>query len=198
MERQEVLKEYAKRYYYKNKNRKVTREDINDKIVERLFNKVDKTDTCWNWTGAVTAYRPERPFAPATKGYGVMSVTGKPMYVHRLSWLIHRGELAEGLVIDHLCENTLCVNPSHMQQVTNKENTERSPKHTKNGAKYLKTHCKNGHERTPEMRGRQCTVCYRQKHKARDGYCKRGHLRPEEIKGKPCPRCQKMRRLGLI
>lgn len=186
----ESVRATARYYAAKNAKNPVTQEHMTDKVKERFFAKVDKTDTCWNWTGAKSAWRPERPIASATEGYGVININGRTFYAHRASWLMHKGPLIPGLVIDHLCDNTLCVNPEHMQQVTNNENTKRSPKHTANGARYYKTHCKNGHERTEEMRGRSCTVCYpKGTFKA---VCVNGHQRTPDNKGKRCPECYKL------
>ncbi|MDB2192085.1 HNH endonuclease signature motif containing protein [Mycobacteroides abscessus] len=41
---------------------------------------------------------------------------------HRASWIVANGPIPEGMTIDHLCRNKLCVNPSHMEVVTNQEN----------------------------------------------------------------------------
>lgn len=158
---------YARYYMAKNSKNPVTQEHMTDKVKQRFFAKVKKTDTCWNWTGARSAYRPKRVIADATKGYGVININGRTFYAHRASWLMHKGPLIPGLVIDHLCENTLCVNPDHMQQVTSPENAQRSPKHSKNhgGYNYYKEFCKYGHKRGPELKGKPCPKCYKAKQK---------------------------------
>jgi hypothetical protein len=183
----DVVRGYARNYMAKNAKNPVTQEHMTDSVKERFFAKVEKTDTCWNWTGARSAYRPKRIIAGATQGYGVISINNRPFYVHRASWLMHNGPLIQGLVIDHLCENTLCVNPDHMQQVTNDENTKRSDKHSSK-TKYFRQHCKNGHVRTEEMRGKACFECYPPK-KGIKTHCKRGHVRTPDLKGKKCPKC---------
>lgn len=161
----ETSRKYGRLYMAKNSKNPVTQEHMTDSVKERFFAKVDKTDTCWNWVGARSAYRPKRKIADATPGYGVLNINGRVFYAHRASWLMHNGPLIPGLVIDHLCNNTLCVNPDHLQQVTNNENTQRSPKHTANGAKYrhYKTHCKYGHVRTEDMRNKPCVDCYEER-----------------------------------
>lgn len=188
----ESFNKWGRDYAAKNRNNPVTQEHITDNVKKRFFDKVNKTDNCWIWTGARTAYRPKRKFAPATLGYGTITVNGRPFYAHRLSWLMHNGPLIPGLVIDHLCENTLCVNPEHMQQVTSDENAKRSSRHTINGAKYVSGYCKNGHKRTPEMKGKACFECYPKKNR-HDGYCKRGHWRGPERHGKPCLECLRLK-----
>jgi len=157
----EAVRANARINMAKNAKNPVTEEHMTDKVKQRFFDKVHKTENCWIWTGAKTSYRRKRVIAGPTQGYGVISINNRPFYVHRASWLMHKGPLISGLVIDHLCENSLCVNPDHLQQVTNHENTLRSPKHSKyTSYRYYKTHCKNGHERPIENRSKQCPTCY--------------------------------------
>lgn len=115
-----------------NRKNPVTLEHFTPEVAERFWAKVDKTDTCWNWTSAISSYDRNR------KGYGTFTINKRPFYAHRLSKLVQQGYLTEGLVIDHICENTLCVNPEHLREVTNAENILRSPKHTKNHGGYRK------------------------------------------------------------
>ena len=143
-------REYSREYMAKNSKNPVRFEDIDDKVKERFFAKVDKTDTCWNWTGAVTAYRPNRPI-----GYGTMIVNSRPFYAHRLSFLMHNGYLTEGLVVDHQCNNTLCVNPDHLKQMTNGENIRRGYE-----IRGRKTTCKYGHDRSNAPKNSNCPTCW--------------------------------------
>lgn len=84
---------------------------------ERFWAKVSKTDTCWEWTAS-----------RHKAGYGAMMrwVDGKkkPGYAHRISYEIHFGSIAPGLVVDHICHNKSCVNPEHLRAITQRENTQ--------------------------------------------------------------------------
>lgn len=77
---------------------------------------VNLPDECWIWTGAKDR-----------KGYPNFRVeknkTGKG---HRFSYVLHFGPIPLGLHVDHECNNRSCVNPFHLQLLTNKQNNERS------------------------------------------------------------------------
>lgn len=156
----EQVNEYLRKYMASNAKNEVTKEHIDENVLKRFYDKVEKTDTCWNWTGARTANRPKRILADATVGYGVININKRPFYVHRLAWMMAGKDLVEGLVIDHICNNSLCVNPDHLQQITHEKNIKRSEKTTANGAKYYRRFCKYGHERLIEDRGKKCSQCY--------------------------------------
>lgn len=129
--------------------------------VERFWGHVNKTDTCWLWVGSTTRGR-----AP---GYGSFGVDGKTTLGHRFSYELHHGPIPDGLVIDHLCRVPGCVNPAHLEAVSNRENC--IARGTGPFAEKARaTHCKNGHEWTPEntrwrpdsSRGtRNCRACTR-------------------------------------
>lgn len=81
---------------------------------KRLFwDKVDKTSTCWLWTGAMN------------KGYGVFNTGNGTKEVHRIAYQMLVGSIPSGLVIDHLCRVRNCINPDHLEVVTNRENVSR-------------------------------------------------------------------------
>lgn len=73
-------------------------------------------------------------------GYGHTLFNGKIEYAHRAAYIRDKGEIPEGLEIDHLCKVTSCVNPDHLEAVTHKVNCQRAINHN-----TLKTHCLNGH-----------------------------------------------------
>ncbi len=121
-------------------------------IEERLLAKLDTSGECWIWTGA------RRP-----GGYGVIGKSrGGVDSVHRVSYEIYVGPIPEGLHIDHLCGNRLCANPAHLEAVTQAENNRRAAEVRVANL----THCKRGHEFTPENTMRQhkgqrlCRTCH--------------------------------------
>lgn len=83
------------------------------------------------------------------------------MLAHRFSLSLVQ-PLVEGLQVDHLCRNTSCVRPTHLEQVTQAENIRRAALHRERA-----TRCKNGHEYTPENTyinskgNRECLICRR-------------------------------------
>jgi hypothetical protein len=102
---------------------------------------------CWLWIGA-----------KSPEGYGRF---GKHDYAHRVSYESIVGPIPESLVVDHLCRTRLCVNPAHMEVVTQKENILRGTGYSARHAR--KTHCAQGHEFTPEniyrVKGRNSRIC---------------------------------------
>jgi|SRR6267378_2633343 len=82
-------------------------------LSERFWAKVNKTPTCWLWTGG-----------KASEGYGMIGIGSKTTSVHRVSWQLAFPQvpIPEGFVIMHICENRACVNPWHLALSTNKAN----------------------------------------------------------------------------
>lgn len=119
--------------------------------LQRLLAKVEKqSNGCWLWTGY------KQP-----KGYGTFKRNGTMQLAHRAAYELLRGEIPAGLQLDHLCRNRSCVNPDHLEPVTNRENCARSPIHKMN-----RTQCPQGHAYTPENtyinpanHGRVCRTC---------------------------------------
>lgn len=62
---------------------------------------------------------------PNSGGYGLMTINNKNIYAHRHFYEKYKGKIPQGLVLDHLCKNTLCVNPNHLEAVTQKVNMQR-------------------------------------------------------------------------
>lgn len=99
---------------------------------ERFIDKIAITDNCWIYRGHITS-----------QGYGRIHI-GKTSYlVHRLMFIEKYGEIPRGLVLDHLCRNRACINPDHLEMVTNLENIKRGIDGEWN---RIKTHCPQGHE----------------------------------------------------
>lgn len=103
-------------------------------FIARVEGKIDKSGECWEWT----AYR------MPTTGYGQVRTPRGTAYAHRVVYEIYKGEIPEGLHIDHLCRNRGCVNPDHLEAVSCLENIRRG------AAVALKTHCAKGHPWTEE------------------------------------------------
>lgn len=99
-----------------------------------FWEKVVKTESCWNWVGYINK----------RWGYGYFKLDGKHWRVHRLAYEIVVGDIPTGKQLDHLCKNRLCVNPSHLEPVTNKENVLRGDGLTAINAR--KTECHRGHQ----------------------------------------------------
>ena len=74
-------------------------------------------DGCWQWGGATWGL----PGYP----YGQLRVGKSRIGAHRYAYLVVRGEIPQGFEPDHLCRNTLCVNPWHLEIVTHRENAWR-------------------------------------------------------------------------
>jgi hypothetical protein len=134
---------------------------------ERFWSKVEtvSSNDCWRWTAAADG-----------KGYGVFRVgslkDGTRRQVHAYRWAYEHfvGLVPDGLVLDHLCRNTLCVNPRHLEPVSQRENLLRGMGWP--AANSRKTHCPKGHPYDAKNTywhngGRECRACHREQERRR-------------------------------
>lgn len=137
------------------RTRLITPEMIDVGDFGRFFQSDDPAE-CWVWTGTLN-----------DRGYGTYQLRGVyrgGVKAHRVAFVLANGEIPNGFVIDHLCRNRSCVNPAHMETVSNAVNILRGEGAPAKHAR--KTHCSKGHEYTPEStkrdsRGsRVCRTCH--------------------------------------
>lgn len=138
---------------------------------------------CWTWTGYTT-----------DEGYGRFSVSQRLVLVHRYSYETQRGPIPEGLVLDHLCRNTSCVNPDHLDAVAQRVNILRGVGASAQNSK--KTHCYRGHEFTPQNTGqhqngsRKCLACETAKYAAKQ--------EQNRLNSKKTRRSKRLAMLGVV
>lgn len=135
----------------------------------------DEATGCWNWTGT-----------KSDSGYGRVSIDGRAHQAHRIAYEILRAQIPDGMQIDHLCRNRACLNPDHMEPVTQRENIMRGESVSARNAR--RNHCNRGHEyvqgsfimeRSKSGLMRRCLICQDMTEEARarrEGFVRRRRL----------------------
>lgn len=126
----------------------------------RFWAKVDKSSAngCWRWTAATNS-----------RGYGQFWLSPRHRMAHTVAYELLIGTVPAGLVLDHLCRNHSCVNPAHLEPVTQAENIARGM--APNALAVRTGRCMRGHELTPDnlrvnkrsggrASKRQCRTCH--------------------------------------
>ena len=131
---------------------------MNQKDIARFWAKVDRRGPaeCWPWLSGHQNF-----------GYGCFRLGLSSVPAHRVAYEIINGKIPVGLEIDHLCRNTNCVNPSHLEAVTHRENILRGNSPMARAAKV--TCCPKGHPYDDDNTiikklkngryGRECRIC---------------------------------------
>lgn len=106
-------------------------------LIVRIAEKIDRVPGgCWLWTGALNKNPNGYPVIGAGNG------SKRLIYVHRYMYALFTGTIPVGYEVDHTCQVTRCVKPTHLQAVTARRN--------KSLVGERITHCKRNHEFTPE------------------------------------------------
>lgn len=80
---------------------------------KRFWSRVQKSETCWTWTGAAT-----------NAGYGKIYLSGRIELAHRALWMTTVGPIPDGMFVLHRCDNPRCVRPSHLFLGTHQDNVD--------------------------------------------------------------------------
>jgi HNH endonuclease len=88
---------------------------INESAAKRFWGKVARgaSDECWNWLAG-----------KSDRGYGMFSVGYKGFRASRIAYELTHGDIPQGLIVRHKCDNPSCCNPEHLELGTNKDNTQ--------------------------------------------------------------------------
>lgn len=159
---------YDRWWRFGDVNAKLTRHPQGTPVSVRLWSFVDSGaggDDCWIYTGSINPQW----------GYGRIKIDGRQVPAHRVAYELAVGPIPAGMDLDHLCHtrdlscpggpdcpHRKCVNPSHLEPTTGRENRLRG--RSIMAVNAAKTHCKRGHPFDEantyySKRGRICRAC---------------------------------------
>ncbi len=124
--------------------------ELSESQVLEFWENVKKAgdEECWVWQGH------------RNTGYGVVFWKSNQYYAHRIAYALSHGSIPKDLTIDHVrergCLSKLCVNPAHLETVTQSENIKRYHRSRKLDPAYNPAKCRHGHDR--EI-GKPCRTC---------------------------------------
>lgn len=135
--------------------------------IERFLVKINISEeyswggsACWIWTPC------------PTRRYGRFKIGSQATDAHVISYVYFKGQIPDGLELDHLCRHKRCVNPDHLEAVTKSINVKRGLTPVRNRQRAaLRTHCPHGHPfdlfntRIGKDGSRQCRTCDREQAK---------------------------------
>lgn len=125
---------------------------MTDAEYERFMSKTHRDGDCLLWDG------------PLDKdGYGHFYLRRRNRGSHRVAWWNVRGDIPDGMVVNHKCRNRHCVNPQHLEVITARENSLRDST-SPAALNARKVMCPRGHAYDRKYgRQRYCSICEREK-----------------------------------
>lgn len=143
---------------------------------------------CIMWLGAIP------------NGYGYFWIGSKAFFAHRWNYEQYRGPVPDNMVLDHKCRNTWCVNPAHLEVVTQRENILRG--NAPAAKQFKQTHCKRGHllseDNIYRNKGhRTCKLCYRIREEIKTGRPSTDERIHRKLSGQDVLRMRGLRGTGL-
>jgi len=109
-------------------------------VLEDIWKKVNKTSTCWEWTGMIRNKKSH---------YGAIKINCKTYAVHRIAWELSYGKIPNGMDVLHHCDNPICCNPLHLFLGTDKDNVIDRVSKNRSGRMYGETN--HAHKLTREQ-----------------------------------------------